>query len=535
MSARLRTKVSVSLIALISVVTLVNAALLMRTEPPPESVSKTQYQSLIYSVSAAVFYDDHGIYLVDGLKPGPPARFEDVAGDDVGYTIGLSLASRFGLVRFSDETRAFVSQPWSLEGSREFMYGTIRHEIHFLNRLLFTVVSAALALGFLIVSYRRATKCDRGWLNVVALGVSLSLLSIFAAHLLPRLFVWRLHGHGVVATLAVLGLTASLLVRFAMIRSEKVRFPALLAWLIPGALAAGFLVGLIITVRASEGLIWLLVVVSSAAIVQLRTLERPGRRRQALVSLALFLVVFSAGFLVPRLGVAQVIGDREANVPNLPGELQDAYHPLYHSILIGIARSSRNSLGIASEADVVELVQTRIGTNGDGFRDKYEAASSAVFWDYVGSDPLNYLSVIIDNTGQSIDYILTSFGVRVEPFSHLAVALVTLAGVAVILWGAWTRGGVMRFISVVLVAYFLLGFAAVLVTTSPAAYGPATALILIYSLGVAVVLTQLANSPSVIRLVPERHAGSSPSSVTIDAPDLPEATRSSTQRPNSGG
>lgn len=519
MPASLRIKISVSLIALMSIVTIVNSALLVRFEPPPEAVSTTQYQSLLYSVSAAVFYDQYGIHLVDGLKPGPPARFEDLAGDDVGYTIGLSLASRLGLVSFSDQTREYISQPWSLEDSRTFMYGTIRHEIHYLNRLLFALASAVLALGFLITSYRRAAKGGRGWLNIVALGISFSVLSVAAPHLFPRLFVWRLHGHGVIATMAILGLTASLLVRVAITRSSKRHFPDMLVWMVPTALAAGLLIGLIATVRRSEGLIWLLLVVSSAVLSYLRLLRRPGQRRRAAASAVLFLIVFSAGILIPRLGVAQVIGDREASVSDLPGDVQAPEHPLYHSILIGIARSTRNTLGISSEAGVVELVQSRMGADGDAFRDKYEVASSLVFWDYVRSDPLNYVMVIIDNTDQSIDYLLTNFGVRVEPFSRLVVALGTLAALAAVVWGAWARGGVMRFMSVVLIAYFFLGFAMLLLTTSPAAYGPATAIILLLSLGIAVVLTKLANSPSIVRSLHPQYGESSPPRIPIDAVD----------------
>jgi hypothetical protein len=482
--SRGRQRATAGLVVLFLVVSVVNTSLLVINEPPPDSVSQTQYQSLLFSVSAAIYFAENGVQLVHGLGSEPPVRFEDVAADDVGYPIGLASATSLGVVTFSETTRAFLGQTWDLEESRVFMYETLRAEMHYLNRVLFAVTATLSSTGLLAVAWFHTVR-RRTWSNVVGLATAILVVGHAAPHLLPRLFVFRLHVHGVIASLALLGFVSVLAIRYSLLSlgfqaSTRLRIARATMTIVAGAAFATA-----ILIRRAEGLVWL-VIASAVGIVYLISAWKSRVSTKSLVGrTAVVAFAFLAGFVVPAIAVDRAIETRETEVSNLAGETQPALHPIYHATLIGISRSPRNSLGIASEPDVVELVRSQTGIRGDAFSAEYEAASRRVFWDYVIMSPLNYAAVLIDNVDETFDFALSYAGVRVAPYGRVLLAGAIALGLVVLTRMMLRRGGVFRFLAVTLWGYLLLEFLAAIATTSPATIGLATAALLLGTCGLA--------------------------------------------------
>jgi len=483
-SSRGRRRATAGLVVLFLVVSIVNTSLLVINEPPLDAVSETQYQSLLLSVSTAIYFAENGVQLVHGLGIEPPVRFEDVAADDVGYPIVLSFATRLGAVTFSETTRTFVSQTWDLEESRVFMYETLRGEMHYLNRVLFAVAATLSSIGLLAVAWFHTVR-RRVWSNGVGLATAILVVGHAAPHLLPRLFVFRLHVHGVIASLALLGLVSVLAFRYSLLSLGL----HLSTWLriarATMTIAAGATFAAVILIRRAEGLVWLVIALAVGIVYVISAWKSRVTTRILLGRTAVVAFAFLAGFVVPAIAVDRAIETRETEVSNLTGETQPALHPIYHAILIGVARSPRNSLGIASEPDVVALVQSQTGITGDAFSAEYEAASRRVFWDYVIMSPLNYAAVLKDNVDGTFDFALSYAGVHVRPFGRVLLAGAIALGLVVLTRVMLRRGGVFRFLAVTLWGYLLLEFLLAIATTSAATISLATAALLLGTSGLA--------------------------------------------------
>lgn len=236
------------------------------------------------------------------------------------------------------------------------MFDTLRHDLDRLNGLAFSITSSILTLVTLLWVYRRSRRTGRVDKAAASFAIGLFVVCQLLPHFDPGLFSLRLHQHGLIPTLVLIGLFATIGFWLAL---ERIRWRLLdVRSVLTAAMAAvlcGALIGGVALIRRSEGVAWMGSVV---VIFGFWVFVNRARRSRQLAG-ALLLGALLLGWTVPAMAVDRIVEHRDTQVLEIDGEVAISAHPTYHALLIGISQSSRNALGITNEPGVVALVQER--------------------------------------------------------------------------------------------------------------------------------------------------------------------------------
>lgn len=267
---------------------------------------------------------------------------------------------------------------------------------------------------------------------------------------------------------------------------------------------AGVLLHGVVIMRRSQGLIWLLLVTGVIGwwfITETNIRKRPIRSSATLLTLVA--IGLAIGWGLVGWAANAVINDRETNIV-LAGEIQEAYHPTFHALLIGISRSPKNNLGVRSEADVVEFVQRTAGIEGDAFSTEYNPAAERIYWNYLKSNPMNYLVVLWDNVDRSIVSVFVQLGISPsESVVARQLYIVFVGFLLVIALSLTSSYPVYRAVIVVLFIYMSLAFVLVISTTGAASNGPASALILLAVVCIGGVVLRVVEFLGLVAVLPD--------------------------------
>lgn len=362
---------------------LINLCLALPPKLDPRSL-KEQYQSYRHAIIAAASLEESGALLAVPLEPPEVgySSFERVTNDDIGYPLYLAFLVRSHIVTFNPKQIDRLRRA-DYEKSRAvlkdyFVRRTYQAGFIFYYACLFVVMTIAAVRSHFMRSQ-------------IFIALSGALLCA-VPYWIPALFGQTLHSHSLIPGLCVLALALPLLQEPPLSRRSAVRIARF-------AVSAAILSVILLT-RKSTGLM----VAGAFAGYALLSLAPLKEKLTALatipVAYLLTLGVYSAVDLQRTFAGVEIVEPAEAG--------SNFGHPVFHTLLFGVAKHKGNSLGISSEDEVVALVRERT-QNPEMKQDSREYISAArkIYLSYLAAHPGEAVTIYAERIAKSVKSVLS--------------------------------------------------------------------------------------------------------------------------------